>query len=277
MTSTLLYERRVDLIVGGHEVTGLRTVFKVEKTSKPEPSKLDLSIYNLNAASRAQLQGRGVPVILKGGYAQRTGLIFSGQSRTIDHVHTGPDWVTHVQCGDGETAYVEARISSSFAPGTRVGDVIVACGTALGLNPGNMVAQAEAAGSGDLQQFVQGYQAHGSAATELTKVLRALGYSWSIQDGKLQLLAVGAAMPGEALLLNANTGLIGTPEHGTPPKPGKPGYLKIKCLLQPDLRPGSRIQLDSLGIKGLYRAVDVRHDGDTHSGNWYSEVEALSA
>jgi hypothetical protein len=277
VTTYQLFDRRVALTVGGHRVTDLRVQFKAEKTLKPEPSKLDVQVYNLSAASRAQMQSRGTPVLLEGGYAARVGLVFSGQSRTIDHVHTGPDWVTHIQCGDGETAYATAFISSSFAPGTRVSDVVVAIGRALGLNPGNLLAAAAEAGAGDLQQYVQGHSVHGKAATELTRVLKAVGYGWTIQDGKLQLLRVGAAVPGEALLISPATGLIGSPEHGAPQKAGKPSFLKVKSLLQPDVRPGARIQVQSQSTKGLYRAINVRHSGDTHGGDWYTEVEALPA
>jgi hypothetical protein len=275
--STRLYDRRVSVTVGDRRIQDLRCVFKVEKTSKPEPSKLDLTIYNLSPASRAQLQSRGTPVVVEGGYADRVGLVFSGQSRTIDHAHAGPDWLTKVQCGDGETQYREAAISSSFAAGTSVADVIVACGEALGLNPGNLAEAAQAASSGDLQQFVRGYQVHGKAATELTKVLRACGYAWTIEDGKLQLLAAGTAAPGQAILLSSDTGLIGSPEHGSPQKAGKPSVLKFKSLLQSEFRPGQRVQLDALEVKGLYRCVTVRHSADTHGGDWFSEVEALPA
>jgi hypothetical protein len=109
-------------------------------------------------------------VILTAGYPGNAAVIFQGDARTIDHVRDGAEWITHIQCGDGERAYQFARFAESFAPGTAIADVIRACARALAINTGNLDEVLAAGGfRGNLTQFAHGYTAHGKASAELDK------------------------------------------------------------------------------------------------------------
>lgn len=271
-----LFGRVCSVIVDGVKVDGLRCVFRVSKSLTKDPNTLDLKIYNLSERTRAGMKSKGAPVIVSAGYAENAGVIFSGDTRTIDHGRDGADWVTHVQCGDGERAYQFARFTESFAPGTAVTDVIMAAAKKTGLNLGNLVATMNTGDRG-LSHFKHGYAAHGRACAELDKLLASVGLTWSIQDGAIQVLKGGAPAQGFATLLSPETGMIGSPDHGTPDKKGKPSVLKVKTLLQPQIRCGGRVEVRSSGVKGQFRVEKVEHTGDTDGGDWYTSIEAKAA
>jgi len=256
-------------------VDGLRVQFKVEKTLTKNPNTAHITISNLSEDTRRKMRKRHAEVVLSAGYTDTVAQIFSGTARTTDHVRKEASWETVIQCGDGEVQFRAARVSQSFGPGTKVADVIAAIARSTGLKLGNALEQAQSGGfRGSLEQFAQGFVAHGKAATQLDKILRSAGFDWSIQDGALQFLRATETAKNQAVLLTEGTGLIGSPEHGTPDKKGKPSVLKAKALLQPTLKPGGRVEIRSRAIAGAqFRIEKVTHTGDTGGGDWYSEIE----
>lgn len=272
-----LFQRSVRVIVGSLLIEGLRVQFHVKKTTTKEPNTSDLTVYNLSEDHRSVLQNRGTSLLIEAGYVGSTSLLFSGESRYISHTHEGPDWVSKIECGDGERAYRWARVSESFRPGTRLADAFRKVAEATELDVRDAVATVESLLPAE--QFSRGYQAHGRATEHLDALLRGRGLEWSIQDGQLQVLAEGTAK-NTAVLLSPTTGLVGSPafsspEHGSKSGKKKAQVLKVRSLLQPSIRPGGTIRVESASIQGQFRVQSVTHSGDTHGGDWYSDVDAL--
>jgi hypothetical protein len=269
-----LFERRCRVIVDDVDVRELRVSFTVTKTAKKEPNVCEVAISNLNEDTRRRLKGKGSKVFLQAGHEETMGTLFTGDARTVEHLREGPTTLTRIKCGDGERAYAFAHASQGWAAGVRAADVVAYLVTALGVQPGNAITKVRAY-RGPLHQFANGYTVHGRASTELNALLKSMGFAWSIQDGALQVLEPGESAQATALVLSPDSGLVGSPEHGTPDKKGNPSVMKCKSTLLPELRPGRRIILDARDTKGTYRVVSVRHRGDTHSGDWHSELECL--
>ncbi len=272
-----LWGREAWAIVSDVEVRGLRLAFKVKKTYRPDPNVTDLKVYNLAPATRSALsKAAAPPVILVAGYAGAAQVIFSGRARTIDHVREGPDWVTHIQSGDGEQAFSQFG-AASFGPGTGLPDIVEQLAAQAGIGAKDAVAQLR---RGDLvggsRTFLQGYTAAGRSVLDLDKVLKAAGIEWSIQDGVLQLVAPGKATQATAYVLSADSGLIGSPDHGAPGPLGEPPMLKAKCLLNGGITPARAIRLESVSRAGFYRVETVEHVGDTHGQDWTSSIEATA-
>lgn len=263
------------VIFGGDDAKnpGLRIVFKVTKNSQKEPNAGEISIYNLAPTTRAKMEQKGVRSILEAGYAA-TGLdpLFIGDARTIDHLREGPDWRTVMKCGDGERSFRFARSAASFAGGVTVGDVVRSCVVSMGLSLGNTATQA-AALSKVLQQ---GWTAYGTASTCLDLILRSVGYAFSIQDGVVQILAPNESVAQTIPVLDSTSGLIGSPEMGTPEQKGKPQLLKVRSLLMAQGRPGGRIDLRSERYNGIFRTRKVEHSGDTRGGDWFSDFQSIN-
>jgi hypothetical protein len=287
---TALSKRACRLIVGtsanAKVIDGLRVQFKVKKSVNKEPNEGEISITNLAESSRAALQTKGIKVVLEAGYAGTLAQIFSGDVRYVSHTHDGPDWTSKLQLGDGETAYRFAFVSESFRAGTPISTVFSKVANALGLDSSDAIAFVRKMIP---EQFTQGFASHGKASKELDRLLAGRGLEWSIQDGRLQVTATGQPTSGSAVLLSASSGLIGSPAFGSPEKSDKgvdagsipaagkkkQQVLKAKSLLQPSIRPGGRVQLDSLSVKGQFRVQSVTHSGDTHGGDWYSEMDLI--
>lgn len=252
------------------EVEDLRVAFKVVKTGKKEPNTAEVTISNLSPTRRASLQQKGVKFILQAGY-EGTGIaqIFVGDARTVDHKRNGANWDTVIKSGDGERAYNFARVSESFSAGSPVSDVVNRIAGSLGLGLGNLKSQL----AGMTGTYDNGYAAHGPASRELDKVLRAAGYEWSIQDG--EIFAHKPEAPGAILVpdLSPETGLIGSPEYGSPDKKTKRAPLKIRCLLNPGIKIGGQVYIRSERHNGPVTVKKIEHTGDTAGGDWYTDFE----
>lgn len=278
---TALFTRNVRIIAGSLLVENLRVQFKVKKSIEKEPNECEATIYNLSESSRAALQSKGSRIVIEAGYGRDTAQIFSGDSRFIDHSHQGADWLTKIQCSDGERAYRYTRVNESFAAGQSRGTVFRRLVQGSGLD----TREAQQTVDGLLGQLTQGYAAFGKLSTELDRLLKGTGLTWSIQDNRLQVLQEDAPTKDTAVLLSSSSGLIGSPVHGSPVEgsaPGtvtrKPQVLKVKSLLQPAIRPGGRIKLDVENKQldnAVFRVLTVTHTGDTHGQDFYSEAEVV--
>jgi hypothetical protein len=279
------FERAWKVIVGETEVTGLRVRFKAKKTAKTDPSTLDLSVTNLSAATRAKLSAASSPpVVLIAGYKEAAGLIFAGPARTIDHVRDGADWTTHVLCGDGEQAF-RGFSSFSFKAGTKKGDVLTRWTDdlkGLGIDVADAQAAIRKGGIAGLKEvFAQGFAAHGRTMKEGDRLLASIAAECSVVDGHLVITEVAKPTTEPAVVLSAETGLLGSPDHGAPEKmPGYPApnptisLLKAKSLLNGELRPLRAMRLEALSRSGFYRIETVEHTGDSHGQDWFTAVEA---
>lgn len=269
----LLFGRKWKVTVSTVAIEGLRVRFKVDKTSKPEPNKAEVSIWGLAESNRAMLErmvdeGQEIPVQIEAGYAAATSVIYSGQLRHVATTREGPDLIVTVGSGDGEKAYQTKRVSASFQPNVTADAVLRKLAASLGVSPGNVASAAvklRLAGVGAL--FSQGTVLHGSASREMSAICRSCGLSWSIQDGELQLLPIGKALEASAIDLSPETGLVGSPTVD-----GK-GKLSARMLMAPDVFPGRKIVLTSERLSGNY-VVDVSsHSGDSHGQEWYVDIE----
>lgn len=270
MSTASRWKRAVRVIVKDREVEGLRIRFKVKKNLKSEPNGLDLHVFNLGESTRSTLQEAEVPVVLMAGYEDDAQVIFSGHSRAVDHRREGQDWTTHIQCGDGLKAF-KGYSRFSFGAGARVTDVLARIAKDLGIDVGDALARLKRGDLGGV--FLHGYAATGRAVRELDRVSRVLGLEWSIQDGQLQLLEPDEPAQKEVLVLSADSGLIGSPDHKMAEDKKLPPLLRAKCLLNGGIRPGRLVKIEARTRTGFYRVESVEHEGDTHGSDWTTSWE----
>lgn len=246
---------------------GLRVRFKIEKSLTKQPNTGEIVVTNMAPSRRADLQVKGVRVLLEAGYRDRISRLFSGDVRTADSVHAGADWETAMRLGDGERAWQFARVDESFNVGTRMADVIKTVARATGLELGNVDTQAAKIN----RVFDQGFAVAGKAVQALDGLVTSIGKELSIQDGQLQILDPYESLDLPIPELTPESGLIGSPEMGPPETKGKPALLRFKCLLLA-VKPGSKVRLKSERYEGYIRIHKISHDGDTHGGAWYSTI-----
>lgn len=271
--------------------TPLRIQFKVEKNLYTPPNTADISVTNLSEHTREALQSFGAIVILEAGYQDQLFFgddgenhlptLFRGTARTIDHARQGSEWITRIQCGDGELAYRYSQASLSVAPGTSYSDVAAQLAKSLqpaGVDISQFTAQLLAGKiTFPRDQFVSGYAVSGNAKRELEKLLAPNGWAISVQNGQLQVVAQNGSTGSPKILISEGSGMIGSPEHGTPDKNGLASMLKVKSLLLPSLGPGDPFVIKARDNSGNYSAQKVKHSGDSHgTGNdsWTTEIDS---
>ncbi|PZQ49760.1 MAG: hypothetical protein DI556_09825 [Rhodovulum sulfidophilum] len=300
----LLYDRVVQVAVGeagatGTAVSGLRCGFQVKKTEDSKENEVRLTVYNASDTTRAALERVANRVTISAGYAA------SGpQLLAVGDILSGvtdfgmPDLVTSVEAADAGTALRTARASVSYRAGTparKMVDDLVAR-----LEVDRPEYQIDLEGS-----FTSGWAFAGKVRDGLDQLAARFGFSWSIQNNALQITKAREPSPRQAVFLSADTGMIGVPsllddvrtsdeqsadakKAGKAPKNEtalqerlrlrrmeKPG-LRVRSLLNPALVPGDPVLIRSLyrGDKAC-RILNVVHRGDTHSQEWYSEIECV--
>lgn len=180
----------------------------------------------------------------------------------------GADFETTMLIGDGDRAYRHARVNRSYKAGTKVVDILRDVARAMGLE-----LPREVAVSRDLSaQVASGDTVVGPARDEMTRLLAAYGYGWSVQDGRLVILKDSQQSPGTAWLIDPNAGMVESPEAGRPEKGGKPPLWTVRTALYPEITPGGRVRLQSERVSGTFRVERVRHTGDTHGSDWTTEI-----
>jgi len=261
--------------------------FKIEKHLQKTPNQAELTLINLNEVSRENIVGGPSKVRIEAGYDNTPRLLFIGDCRFASNEHTGTEWETKLQLGDGARAYAEARHNRSYAKGipvtTIVSDLCKKFGTAL----------PDLSGLSELQTRIStGEVVTGWAADELTRILAQFGMDWSFQDGRMQIMRYDDVVPGVRRVLSSppDGGIIGAPTID-PPKiraPRKRGRrtgkgrelkvpkLKIKHALFPELTPGERIEVRTQSINGTFRVDAVTHEGDFWGAEWTTHIEGRS-
>ena len=254
---TQLFGREARVTVGTTLLTSLDFAFKITKTLKPTPNSCELDIFNLHPDPISELEAlapktgkaaiTGIPCKIEAGYKDAVSQLWLGDLRTVSTVFEGPDSVTHLESGDGEKAWQNARIHVAYGPKTDIHTALRAIARALGVGEGNLskvVSQLKMAGSA---VFPAGKMVSGAARDHLVNFARSADLEVSIQDGALQFLDRGKALAEQALRLAPETGMIGSPMVDNE------GILSVKTLMIPDLKPGRLLVVEGKRVKGNFR------------------------
>lgn len=251
---------------------GTRVSFTVTKTVGKEPNKGTVKLYNLSSSTRGLLDQTPVKIYLHVGYDGAPRLLFSGDLRYSNTRQEGTELVTTLEIRDGARAYANARMTErSYRPPIRVHQVLTDAAATM-----NLSLPPEAEQSVELKQaLATGISAHGPTREVLTRLLAPYGMSWSIQEGTLVILKDGQLRPGEAVLVNESTGLIGSPERAVPDKPGARVPVSFDVLVYPEISPAMPVKLESKFINGVFRVKECTSEGDSHDdGEWKTSVRS---
>lgn len=279
---TRLFGRRYRLVIDGvAEITELDVAFRITKSTKKQPNKAEIDVYNLSDDTRAKLENKRdqlgklktpVKVDFHAGYRDDMSLIFAGDMHTIVTTKENTDFVTKMYAGDGLAQTRQARVSFGVKKGTRFTDVFKKIAQGGGFDLGNLVSVTSDAKIEDMgSTFPEGTVVDGSAYDELTRLASDAGYEVSIQDRALQFKKKGQALDKSAIDLSADSGLIGSPTVEAQQDPGKTAphekYVVAECLLIPGIFPGRKVNMTS-DLKGTYECVVADAQGDRAGEKW---------
>lgn len=269
-------DRRYRLTVGkpgeqGRSWTDLRCTFDIKSDLKKSTNEAKIEIFNLGLDSRSFCEG-ATEIILEAGYKDTIAQIFKGDIDFLNIQKDGTEWVTQFECGDGQRL-AKTPVLKSFGPG--VTSQQLADGIIKEMKAEKGFVKKFANGG---TEYLQGFVASAAGIDELEKIANREGYSVSIQDGQIQIIEQGGATVEEAVVLNEGSGLVGSPEI-IKFKVGKgksareiPG-LKVVAKLEPRLKPGRRVIIESRNHQGTYVIRKRHHKGDNFGGKWDTVME----
>lgn len=249
-----------------------RVRFVVEKSLGSTPNKAVIEVFNLAEITRAEVARTPLHVRLDAGYEDDPRRVFVGDLREGSGLSRLEvvDWNTKLECADGIRAHRHARHARSYPAGASVREVLGDVAKSMGLKIPRNVEDAKEL----LDQFVTGTVASGPSAREMDRLLRPRGLGWSVQDGRLQILREGDVRADEAVVIAQDTGMVGSPEWAAPKKKGGKPAIAFRTLLDPRIAPGGRVRLISRAASGDFKVEKVKHTGDTHGPEWFTDVEA---
>lgn len=269
-----IFNRSAELIIGqpgqeGRDFSGLRIQFQIEKTSESNSNTSRITIFNLNRENRAFVEQENLDAFLSAGYTPQgqeslVEAIFQGDIKKgkVENKLSGSDWQTTFEVGDGERALVETKFNKSFAKGANleavIGEVAESFEKPISTIKGikNKV-------------FKNGLTLSGSSKDIMDQLSAEAEVEFSIQDDEVVVLPANEDDGEESQFISRDTGLIGSPikrEKG----------IEFVSALNPKLRPGRKVRIESKFINGDFRIRKVVHDGDTHEGPWQSKCEAVN-
>lgn len=265
MDNVTQFGRSCELIVGseglGLSIRNLRMTFDIVKSSDDKSNTAKIEVYNLSPEHQSQIIKEWNDIKLMAGYKGNERLIFQGQIRTAIPRVSGTDRIVTIECGDGDREILKGFINRTLEAGSTADDVVNECQKAM--------FDVKASYKDNLlKMYSRGRVLSGRASDILTEQCKSDDAQWSIQDGQLVLLKGGNVIPNAAWLISQDTGMLGSPEPTT-------DGVKVKTLLNPAYMIGGVAKVDSLIFGGAIRIEKLIHRGDTHEGEWASELEGL--
>lgn len=290
------FDRVYRLLVGKPNQKGLeirqpmRVTFEVSKDAQEDPNDHKIRIYNLAADTRRALEEPGLRCVLYVGYAEEGGPLLMA-SGSVVYAYTWyelPDVVTELAVKDGYTEVRDTAVSIGLGPGAQASAIIRDVARQMGLP----LVMADDVPD---RRWQQGFSFYGAARTALHKVTQGTGLEWSIQNQQLQVVRRRGTTRRKAVVLAADTGLIGYPERTREAAREKArvrdsqtnddarlvsarqqldGW-RVTSLLLPTINPGDLVKLESRTVQAFQRVEAVRHYGDSAGGDWQSELQLV--
>lgn len=273
-----LFNRKIKVEIGRLTLTESAVNFRIERSLKKEPNSADITVFNLAKATRDDLENNPswrnadstIPVSLFAGYGDELTQLFTGDLDRVTHRKQAPDWLTEISGGDGEKGFKRGRAAVGYRVDTSVETVVKDLAKRIGVGLGNVrkaIANRELEAIG--QAFTNGFAGNGSAQSQLDRLLRGAGLEYSIQDGELQVIPVDGSLGNDPIKLTPTSGLVGVPEVDNE------GKLRARALLQPDLRPGEKVSIESESATGVWTIQSVVYSGSSAVGapDFYVDIE----
>jgi hypothetical protein len=288
---TTQFGRSISLVLANAKIAVdlslMRIKFTVRQHDLQTPNSAVIRVYNLKKETAASIT-EGMQVTLSAGYQSDLGQIFTGQViQSRRGRENAADGYLDIIAADGDTAYTWATVNTSIAAGSTYQDRLSAIAKPMadkGVTLGYV---------GDLPAgtLPRGKVLYGMARDHLRDMAQSTVSNWSIQSGNLNFYPKTGYVPGEAIVLSPDSGLIGIPEQTQ-------DGIRATCLLNPALKVGGLVQIDSALINqiarnpsltgdrdyenlasrnpvtsdGFYRALVVTQEGDTRGNDWKSDL-----
>lgn len=283
----------------GLDFSQMRIRFDVQQADRQTPDNASIRIYNLSRETVNRIRVREFSrVILQAGYERGTvGTIFRGEIKQYGIGREGTtDSYLDLFAADGDLGYNFGVSHFTLAAGSTFRDLIDRAASDMG-----MTVEYHPDLTGTDREFGRGRVAFGMSRAQIASAARTLGATWSIQNGVVRILPLHSYWPGEAVVINSQTGMLGIPTQTAQ-------GVVVRRLIDPKLRVGCLVQIKGEDVnqiasnvpgqvapfpafnrygatqaavrvtpgEGLYRVMVVDREGDTHGEVWTDTITCIA-
>lgn len=293
---SLVVSTAVNGTVTGKDLSALRFKFEIRGSDLDTPNTAVIRVYNLADSTIESIREFG-QVSLQAGYVNgNVGTIFSGDIKQFRRgKENNVDTYLDILAADGDQAYNFGIVNTTLAPGSNLTQRLNALADAMGVVLDKNAPDIVANSTGGIIPLPRSKVMYGMARTHLRNIANSTSTRWSIQNGVLTFVPLAGYLPGEAVVINSVTGMIGQPE-------ATDQGIMVKTLLNPLIKIGTRVQINNKDINqtikingtgqfgyqdtqylparttddGFYRVMVAEHFGDTRGNEWYTELVCLN-
>ena len=291
----------------------LRATFKIRHAEAYSPGTAEIRVYNLKETTAVNVINEFNTVVLQAGYVNgHYGIIFQGQIKQFRRGRESAiDSFLDIFAADGDSVF-NASFLNKTTPKEQ--NNVVQQGkdyaqAAADQSNGQVTVGPDVKGGsiypfGGTMPGDRSATAYGSLMSAMREHGRTTGSVWSVQNGVIQNLPRTMYKPGDIVVINSGTGMIGVPEvtqdgiHVTTLL--NPGYW-VKGIVKIDndtlnqyFLPGGKSGMSGLFAygdyghdpyqvpyattrqDGQYCILVIDHEGDTRGQPWYSHLICLN-
>lgn len=279
------------------DLSAMHFKFQISQQDAESPNNASIRVYNLSEPTAQRVQREFTRVVVSAGYeGSAYGALFDG---TIKQFRKGRESTTDtfldILAADGDLGYNFGAVNATLGAGSNVRQRIEAITKEMGFNQGFLP---DFTGINP-QTLSRGKVLFGMGRAYMRGAANSIGATWSIQNGAVQVLELTGYLPGEAVVINSLSGMIGIPEQTQ-------DGIKVRCLINPRLKVGGLVRLNNKditrltqqnkndpvpfnqwvgiqyaakiadGADGTYRVYVIDHTGDSRGQEWYSDLVCLA-
>lgn len=289
------------LTVNGGGSKDLRVEFLIGMSTLQSPNPGRIRIYNPAPQTITAFQNKEFKTItLTGGYSSNAGQLYSGDIKQSLYAHDNAvDAYIDIFAGEGQNAYQKSTVTKTLSAGWTPQDKVNVALQAM--QPYGVTGLGTVNVDLSQPQYPRGRPFVGMARDLLRQVALSAGATWSISQGKVNIIDHTKPQPSTTpIVLNSQTGLVDFPrqtENG----------IIARCLINPAIIIGTLVQIDESVINqaeaentlaggygevgnknmqlkntgkvagdGLYHVIFMETSGDTRGQDWYQTLTCLA-
>lgn len=264
------WNRKIEVIFGGKLINleDFEIGFKYTFDTDEEPNEVEITVDNLQKATINANIVKNKQLILNAGYEGDIGNIMKGFIASTKTDFTSETKTTTIFGIDASDTYLDKSIVKSYKKNTKASDIIKDLSKITGLALGEVKLKKDV-------QYPRGRSVNGKLRTILKDIVtKDCKTNLQIINGTIIIREIGQGLQ-TGFVLNADTGLIGSPEALTKTdskEKDKQADYKIKCFLNYNIAPMTRLKIESETLKATVVVLRGTHSG-SRSGDFVTEVE----
>lgn len=259
------WKRTIVVRVAGLEISAPKISVDIKLDTESTANTGTVTVHNLSKTHEQLIVERGVAIEVDAGYGSQIGRIFTGSVQRVEREREGLERMTKIAVSSSE---IEAEKLGGFTMRTYQGAYSVRSIVS------DIVQLDMQLPLGDLTPIPESlttnnWQWAESSREALKNLLKTHGITaYQDGDGVLQFNRAGMrSQVAATITLNRNNGLVETPsvtDKG----------VRARSLLNPAMRIGDVLRLESELITGEYKITTLSHTGSNWDDNLYTELEA---